>query len=51
MQVHDELIFEVDASQVDALVVGVKSAMEGAAQLLVPLIVDVGIGENWDQAH
>jgi len=51
MQVHDELIFEVDASQVDSLVVGVKSAMEGAAQLLVPLIVDVGIGENWDQAH
>ena len=42
MQVHDELIFEVDASQVDELVVGIKSAMEGAAELLVPLIVDVG---------
>ena len=51
MQVHDELIFEVDAAQVDALVVGVKAAMEGAADLLVPLIVDVGVGENWDQAH
>ena len=51
MQVHDELIFEVDSTQVDALVVGVKSAMEGAAELLVPLIVDVGVGENWDQAH
>ncbi|MGY8905940.1 MAG: DNA polymerase I [Pseudomonadales bacterium] len=51
MQVHDELIFEVDAAQVDALVAGVKSAMEGAADLLVPLIVDVGVGDNWDQAH
>ena len=51
MQVHDELIFEVDAAQVDALVTGVKAAMEGAAELLVPLIVDVGVGENWDQAH
>ena len=51
MQVHDELIFEVDSNQVDALVVGIKSAMEGAAELLVPLIVDVGVGENWDQAH
>ena len=51
MQVHDELIFEVDAAQVDALVTGVKSAMEGAADLLVPLIVDVGVGDNWDQAH
>tara|TARA_B110000503_G_scaffold66156_1_gene103790 strand:+ start:11206 stop:14004 length:2799 start_codon:yes stop_codon:yes gene_type:complete len=51
MQVHDELIFEVDATQVDALVAGVKEAMESAAELLVPLIVDVGMGENWDQAH
>ena len=51
MQVHDELIFEVDAAQVDVLVAGVKSAMEGAADLLVPLIVDVGVGDNWDQAH
>ena len=51
MQVHDELIFEVDASQVNKLVVGIKSAMEGAAELLVPLIVDVGVGDNWDQAH
>ncbi len=51
MQVHDELIFEVDAAQVDTLILGVKQAMEGAADLLVPLIVDVGVGENWDQAH
>ena len=51
MQVHDELIFEVDATQLDELIVGVKQAMEGAAQLDVPLIVDVGHGENWDQAH
>jgi DNA polymerase-1 len=32
-------------------VAGVKEAMESAAELLVPLIVDVGVGENWDQAH
>lgn len=51
MQVHDELIFEVDEAQVDALVIGVKAAMEGAVQLSVPLIVDVGVGKNWDQAH
>lgn len=51
MQVHDELIFEVDAAQVETLIAGVKQAMEGAADLLVPLIVDVGVGENWDQAH
>jgi len=51
MQVHDELIFEVDESRVDELIVGVKAAMEGAVELSVPLIVDVGRGQNWDQAH
>ncbi len=51
MQVHDELIFEVEEGQVDELISGVKSVMESAAELSVPLIVDVGIGSNWDQAH
>lgn len=51
MQVHDELIFEVEEDQVDELISGVKSVMESAAELSVPLIVDVGIGSNWDQAH
>lgn len=51
MQVHDELIFEVDKAQLDDLIEGVKRCMEGAAKLDVPLIVDVGSGDNWDQAH
>ena len=51
MQVHDELVFEVAQEQLSALQVGVKQAMEGAAQLQVPLLVDMGTGPDWDQAH
>ena len=51
MQVHDELVFEVAEDQVDDLVREVKARMESAAELKVPLIVDAGIGENWDEAH
>ncbi|MBF1803158.1 DNA polymerase I [Alloalcanivorax profundimaris] len=51
MQVHDELVFEVAESQVDALVKEVKQRMEAAADLKVPLIVDAGIGDNWEEAH
>lgn len=51
MQVHDELVFEVAESDVDALNAGVIERMAGAAALNVPLVVDTGIGENWDQAH
>ncbi|KFN44126.1 DNA polymerase I [Arenimonas oryziterrae] len=51
MQVHDELVFEVNADFVDTLLVEVKARMESAAQLRVPLIVDAGVGENWDEAH
>ncbi|MEO8160067.1 MAG: DNA polymerase, partial [Arenimonas sp.] len=51
MQVHDELVFEVDEGFVDELVSGVRSRMEGAAELRVPLVVDTGVGLNWDQAH
>ncbi len=51
MQVHDELVFEVAEDQVDDLVKEVKVRMESAAELKVPLIVDAGIGENWDEAH
>lgn len=51
MQVHDELVFEVAEDQVDDLVKEVKARMESAAELKVPLIVDAGIGENWDEAH
>ena len=51
MQVHDELVFEIKESQVDAAVKLIKEKMESAAELSVPLIVDVGIGSNWDEAH
>ncbi|GAA5132540.1 DNA polymerase I [Alloalcanivorax gelatiniphagus] len=51
MQVHDELVFEVAESQVDALVKEVKRHMEAAAELKVPLTVDVGVGDNWEEAH
>ncbi|MBU6247452.1 MAG: DNA polymerase I [Xanthomonadaceae bacterium] len=51
MQVHDELVFEVRADAVDAVREGVVARMSGAAQLKVPLLVDVGVGANWDEAH
>jgi len=51
MQVHDELVFEVREDQLDSAVDKIRSAMESAADLAVPLVVDVGIGDNWDEAH
>ncbi|MCZ6617718.1 MAG: DNA polymerase I [Gammaproteobacteria bacterium] len=51
MQVHDELVFEVAEDQVAELSTTVASLMEGAAELTVPLTVDVGVGDNWDEAH
>jgi DNA polymerase-1 len=48
MQVHDELVFEVRADSVDTVRDAVIARMSGAAQLRVPLIVDVGVGKNWD---
>ncbi len=51
MQVHDELVFEVREDAVDAVVAGVRERMAGAAELAVPLVVDVGVGANWDEAH
>jgi DNA polymerase-1 len=51
MQVHDELVFEVRRDLVDELAGRVRTLMSGAAQLNVPLKVDVGSGENWDEAH
>jgi DNA polymerase-1 len=51
MQVHDELVFEVRADAVDAVRAAVIERMSGAADLAVPLLVDVGVGDNWDQAH
>ncbi len=51
MQVHDELVFEVDENAVDTVRERVIELMNGAASLSVPLKVDVGIGANWDDAH
>lgn len=51
MQVHDELVFEVAAGQAEALGAAVRDLMAGVAALDVPLVVDVGIGRNWDEAH
>jgi len=51
MQVHDELVFEVAQNQVDALSKLLHDEMESAADLNVPLLVDIGVGKNWDEAH
>ncbi|MGY0163767.1 DNA polymerase I [Edwardsiella tarda] len=51
MQVHDELVFEVPEAQVDEVVSHVRTLMESSLALAVPLRVDIGCGENWDQAH
>ena len=51
MQVHDELVFEVAENQVEALSELLHTEMESAADLNVPLLVDIGIGSNWDEAH
>jgi len=51
MQVHDELVFEVAENQVDALKTLLHTEMESAADLNVPLLVDIGVGINWDEAH
>ncbi len=51
LQVHDELVFEVDAGFVDTLLSEVPRRMAGAAELRVPLVVDSGVGVDWDEAH
>jgi len=51
MQVHDELVFEVPAAEVDVVSAKVIALMSGAATLRVPLLVEAGSGANWDEAH
>jgi DNA polymerase-1 len=51
MQVHDELVFEVEAGRVEEVTAEVRRLMMAAAELDVPLEVDIHIGLNWDQAH
>ncbi|MGZ4955362.1 MAG: DNA polymerase I [Methylobacter sp.] len=51
MQVHDELVFEIAQDQVDDCATKIRSIMCAAVDLDVPLVVDIGIGNNWDEAH
>jgi len=51
MQVHDELVLEVPENELQETTNQVRELMQNVAQLDVPLIVDVGAGDNWDQAH
>jgi DNA polymerase I len=51
MQVHDELVFEVPEGELDWLKVEIPRIMASVAQLKVPLVAEVGVGANWDQAH
>lgn len=51
MQVHDELVFEVKADFVDEFTQGITEQMESAMTLDVPLLVEAGVGDNWDEAH
>ena len=47
LQVHDELVLEAPPEEVDRVVALVRTHMEGAAELSVPLVVDIGVGDNW----
>ncbi|WP_253705180.1 DNA polymerase I [Endozoicomonas ascidiicola] len=51
MQVHDELVLEVAEEQLNTVVEGIKAQMASAAELSVPLLVEAGVGDNWDEAH
>ena len=51
MQVHDELVFEVEETLIDTVRPHIKQIMEGVITLKVPLVVDIGTGKNWDEAH
>jgi len=49
--VHDELVFEVAAGEVEEVSAEVCRLMSAAAELAVPLLVEAGVGDNWDEAH
>src|SRR3546814_13976675 len=51
LQVHDELVFEADEDFVDTLLAQAPRLMSSAAELRVPLVVDSGVGKDWDEAH
>ena len=51
MQVHDELVLETAEDAVEQVRARLASIMTGAAELTAPLVVDIGVGANWDEAH
>ena len=51
MQVHDELVLEVAEAQLEPVREGLIARMSAAASLKVPLLVEAGVGKNWDEAH
>ena len=51
LQVHDELILDTPKKEIDSVINLLTNSMMGAASLDVPLEIDVGVGDNWDQAH
>jgi DNA polymerase-1 len=51
MQVHDELVFEVPQDEIEWVRVEVPRIMAAVAELKVPLLAEVGVGPNWEQAH
>ncbi len=51
MQVHDELVFEVAEQEIAAAQENIRRCMAGVARLSVPLVVEIGVGDNWDEAH
>ncbi|MGQ8367044.1 DNA polymerase I [Glaciecola sp. 1036] len=51
MQVHDELVFEIKEDKLDTFIPKICQLMENCVELSVPLIVEAGVGDNWDQAH
>jgi DNA polymerase-1 len=51
MQVHDELVFEIEESRIDNMVDEIKNIMSWAPELDIPVTLEVGIGQNWDEAH
>jgi DNA polymerase-1 len=51
MQVHDELVLEVPEAELELVKVKLPELMAGVAELKVPLLAEVGIGKNWDEAH
>ncbi|WP_421187317.1 DNA polymerase I [Aeromonas enteropelogenes] len=51
MQVHDELVFEIREEKLEEYIAIIKEKMSSAAELHVPLVVEAGTGDNWDQAH